>query len=138
MKQIADLITVPSDVSCARPPTKSQITDEHIAHLWQFMARFFGYRWLNSYGDSDNGTWLAGLCDVTPDQILRGIDVVRLSGKEWPPTLPEFRKMCVTPPVEPPKYYQRLGQKQDWDKVQKGWSKLNEQCRKFQAEHARK
>jgi len=56
---------------------------------------FFGYRWLNTYGESDNGVWLAGLCDVTPEKIVNGIDTCRLSGKEWPPTLPEFRKMCA-------------------------------------------
>lgn len=86
---------------------------------------FFGYRWVNSYGEADNGTWRAGLCDVTPEQIMRGIDVCRLSGRDWPPTLPEFRKMCVTPPTEPTKYH-RLERQPDWDKIQPKWSALSE------------
>jgi hypothetical protein len=96
---------------------KSEVTDEHIAYLWRCMVMFYGYRWLNSYGEADDGTWRAGLCDVTPDQILHGIDSLRLSGKEWPPTLPEFRKMCV--PVVVPyhvPHQRRLEQYVDWDK----------------------
>lgn len=65
------------------------------------MIMFFGYKWLNNYGEADNGIWLAGLRDLKPEQILRGIQACRDGGKEWPPTLPEFRKMCL-PPIVPP------------------------------------
>jgi len=86
---------------------------------------FYGYRWLNSYGASDDGTWLTSLHDLTPEQILNGINAVRLSGKEWPPTLPEFRRMCLPPKLPP--YLDggaavsenrrlRLAQPIDWDK----------------------
>jgi hypothetical protein len=94
MDQIKNLITQPVAESSTQQPKKSAITDEHIAHLWRFMVMFYGYRWLNSYGEADDGTWLTSLHDLTPDQILVGIDTCRLSGKEWPPTLPEFRAMC--------------------------------------------
>jgi hypothetical protein len=92
------------------------------------MVMFYGYRWLNSYGASDDGTWLACLKDVTPEQILHGIDTCRLSGKEWPPTLPEFRKMCV--PIVVPYHtpYKALEQTKDWDKLQRNWKKLVDMC----------
>ena len=61
---------------------------------------YFGYHWTNSYGESDNGAWLTGLHDLDPKDILEGINSVRLSGREWPPSLPQFRALCkpITPP----------------------------------------
>jgi hypothetical protein len=84
------------------------------------MSMFYGYAWVNSYGEADNGTWLAGLCDIEPEMILRGIECCRVAGKTWPPSLPEFRKMCL-PPIVPPYHvpYQsqrRLEKEIDWGK----------------------
>jgi len=85
------------------------LIEKHIAHLWGCMSMYFGYSWLNTYGEADNGTWLTGLHDIKPEQILAGIDACRKSGKQWPPTLPEFRKICM-PAIVPPYHcrYQRL------------------------------
>ena len=69
---------------------------------------YFGYHWTNSYGEADNGAWLTGLYDLAPEDILKGINLVRLSGREWPPSLPQFRTMCK--PIIPPYFdtYQKL------------------------------
>ena len=59
------------------------------------MAMVYGHRWVSSYGEADDGTWLAGLHDVTTDQIGSGLEKCRTSKEGWPPTLPEFRAMCL-------------------------------------------
>lgn len=59
------------------------------------MAMVYGHRWVSSYGEADDGTWLSGLHDVTTDQIGAGLEKCRTSKEGWPPTLPEFRAMCL-------------------------------------------
>ena len=36
--------------------------------------------------------WAAGLADVTPEQVRRGLNALT---SEWPPTLPEFKALCL-------------------------------------------
>lgn len=79
------------------------LTPRHIALLWERMAMIYGHRWTSSYGDKDDGTWLSGLADITPEQIGLGLEKCRTSGDEWPPTLPVFRARCL--PATPPSYH---------------------------------
>lgn len=83
------------------------------------MAKIYGHRWVSSYGETDDGTWLSGLYDVTPDQVRNGLEKLRVSAQGWPPTLPEFRSMCL-PPIIPPYHvpFSRLRFEKtiDWDK----------------------
>lgn len=55
----------------------------------------YGHKWVSSFGTSDDGTWLKGLCDIAPEKIGIGLEKCRTSGEAWPPTLPEFRAMCL-------------------------------------------
>lgn len=55
----------------------------------------YGHRWPSAYGLQDDGTWLTGLGDVTPKQVGIGLEKCRISAEPWPPTLPEFRAMCL-------------------------------------------
>lgn len=69
------------------------------------MAKMYGHRWVSSYGDADDGTWLTGLRDLSLAQIGAGITKClerrpRDGSEDWPPTLAEFRAMCL-PPVIP-------------------------------------
>ena len=74
------------------------LTDRHVERLWERMGKIYGHKWASSYGLCDDGTWLAGLHDVTPEQIGRGLEKCRISENAWPPTLPEFRAMCIAKP----------------------------------------
>ena len=58
------------------------------------MSMIFGHKWTSSYGDMDDGTWQTGLAGLDIHQIKHGLNVVKESGNEWPPSLPEFRAMC--------------------------------------------
>lgn len=71
------------------------LTAEHMRVLWERMVRIYGRKWVDNFGEIDDGTWLAGLFDVKPKQVMVGIDKCRTSSSPWPPTLPEFRAMCL-------------------------------------------
>jgi hypothetical protein len=65
------------------------------------MAMIYGHKWTSSYGEKDDGTWLKGLYDITPEQVGVGLEKCRTSDDEWPPTLPIFRYRCLPPKKEP-------------------------------------
>jgi hypothetical protein len=67
------------------------------------MTQIYGHRWLSSYGDSaDEGRlsetamiWKKGLRGVTSKQIAEGLAQCLEQGDPWPPSLPEFRLLCL-------------------------------------------
>ena len=63
------------------------------------MAEIYGHRWVSSYGDDPSGstgqTWAKGLAGLTGQQLAAGIAACIASAMDWPPTLPEFRRMCL-------------------------------------------
>lgn len=84
-----------------------KVTSAHIDALWQRMARIYGRKWTNNYGEVDDGTWLVGLRDIRPEDLDRAMGRCCLIDSPWPPTLPEFRAMCkaaagYVPPPRPP------------------------------------
>ena len=67
------------------------------------MAICFGHRWTSNYGEALNADknlteaaniWLNGLNDLSTDQIKAGLDQMLKDGEEWPPSMPQFVKMC--------------------------------------------
>ena len=71
------------------------------------MAICFGHRWTSNYGEALNNKneltdaaniWLNGLIDLSTDQIKHGLDVMLKAGDEWPPSMPQFVKMCKDQP----------------------------------------
>lgn len=62
----------------------------------------YGHRWRSNFGLADDGTWRKGLAGLTPQQI--GVGLVKClerrprdGDEDWPPTLNEFRAMCLPP-----------------------------------------
>jgi hypothetical protein len=78
------------------PETLSVLTDKHMYQLWARMGRIYGHKWVSSYGEKDDGTWKRGLMDLTPMQLAHGLGkCVTRTDSVWPPSLPEFRAMCL-------------------------------------------
>jgi len=71
--------------------------------LWIRMAEIYGHRWTSAYGDDPNQgaalTWAKGLERVSPAQLAHGLNTAITSADGWPPTLPEFRAMCLGVPT---------------------------------------
>lgn len=57
----------------------------------------FGEQWTRSFGEipDESGQWTQTLKEVSRRQIADGLDVVRKSGRKWPPAAPEFRAICL-------------------------------------------
>lgn len=73
-----------------------------IRRLWLRMAEIYGHKWTATYGaDAATGagsTWAKGLAGMDDSEFQAGIENCILSADPWPPTLPEFRAMCLNLP----------------------------------------
>lgn len=87
-----------------------------LRHLWSKLASIYGYRWVSAFGDSpereddqqpaghatltDTGAiWADGLAGISPHCIAAGVRRAVFSANGFPPTLPEFRAMCLGVPT---------------------------------------
>lgn len=65
--------------------------------VWQLMGSMYGHRWTSSFGDSvdPDRVWAATLAGLDETQIRYGMRQCVAQGHEWPPSAPEFRKLCT-------------------------------------------
>ena len=97
--------------SVAIGSTEPAIRQRAMRRLWERMAAIFGHRWTSSFGDSAEDsagtltvageTWRRGLIGLAEVQIGVGIEACITASEPWPPTLPEFRAMCLGVPSFP-------------------------------------
>lgn len=70
-----------------------------LAQLWAVMLATYGHRWESAYGRHPEGvtaaTWEAGLADIAAADIATAARNCLTFGDGWPPTLPEFRALCL-------------------------------------------
>jgi hypothetical protein len=121
MKQISELINLPknefdtllsANLDLTQTPRQGlameqSLKDKVIAlddrvmyRLWTRMGEIYGHRWVSSYGTLKDGayeTWKKALSDITPEQIANGLSACLTRNEGWPPSLPEFRNLCVPP-----------------------------------------
>ena len=71
------------------------LTEQHMAQLWARMVRIYLHRWTSGAGDADDGTWLTGLKGLTPERLAHGLRECITRTDPWPPSLPEFRGLCL-------------------------------------------
>lgn len=85
----------------------------------------YGKRFTDLWGATDPSAWLGywseQLAGYTAAEIACGLDA--LSKREWPPTLPEFKRLC-RPPLDPQAaYYEALEGVQARERGERGiWS----------------
>lgn len=81
------------------------LSDKVVGHIWARMLSIYGHKWASHLGVADDGTgaltdaaktWQKGLSGITVEQIKHGFDVLIFKSHEWPPSLPEFRKLCLS------------------------------------------
>lgn len=85
-------------LSTSRRPLRRDLIEQVSAH----MLHTYGKRFTDLWGATKPGAWvsywaeqLAGYSDAEIRRGLAGLD-----GREWPPTLPEFKRLC-RPPIDP-------------------------------------
>lgn len=80
-------------------PSPEPASERVMRQLWQRMAEIYGHKWVSAYGeDAGKGaglTWAKGLSGLGPQKIARGLEAALVSAEPWPPTLPEFRALCL-------------------------------------------
>ena len=74
-------------------------------NLWERMTHLYGHKFSAAFGEraaNPDGsltdvahTWAGGLRGITGAQLAAGLRTCIESGNEWPPSLPEFRAMCL-------------------------------------------
>lgn len=74
------------------------------------MQMDYGKKFTDQWGALNSAAmashWEYELDGYTPNEIQRGI--IAMENKDWPPTLPEFKKMCRPPVDAMPAYYEAL------------------------------
>ena len=76
-------------------PTVKPLSENTMELFWMRMTEIYGHKWVSNYGESDeSGTWAKGLADLSTDALKQGFKACMADGHEWPPSLPEFRKLC--------------------------------------------
>lgn len=79
-------------------------TMANMAKLWRRMVEIYGHRWTAVHGlsvDADGSsatTWAKGLSGITGQQLAAGLEACIVRADSWPPTLPEFRELCLSIP----------------------------------------
>lgn len=98
-------------------PTLTSAERRVLRKLWSKMTDIYGYRWASVFGDSPErdvvensagaapltgagSTWAEGLTGLSAQAIAAGVRRAVFSANGYPPTLPEFRAMCLgVPPL---------------------------------------
>ena len=86
-------------------------------HLWERMTHLYGHKFSAVFGERATRpdgsltdvahTWAGGLQGITGAQLAAGLRTCIASGDAWPPSLPEFRAMCL--PKRVPLCHQEAG-----------------------------
>ncbi|MBU2708849.1 hypothetical protein KCM76_22840 [Zooshikella marina] len=72
------------------------LTRADISELFVRMVDSYGQKWSSQFGVVDkNDTWLNGLNGLTQQQLAAGFERCIKLETVWPPTLPQFRKLCI-------------------------------------------
>jgi len=74
-----------------------------IKDIWLSMSAIYGNRWISGYGAQPNTLavqwWSEGLKGINENQIKTAIQACLKLDDEWPPSLPQFRKLCLAIPA---------------------------------------
>jgi hypothetical protein len=111
-KQLSTSINWPQDA----------IPKHWVESLFEKMLFEYGKKFSDQWGGADaEGLkihWATRLADLSGEELKRGVQA--LAGRDWPPTLPEFRKLC-RPPIEPmTAYYVAVSEIQARDRGEMG------------------
>lgn len=82
--------------------TSPQLPASWVEALFDRMLLNYGKKFTDQWGSADPDKlyahWARELSGFSRDELARG--VAALEARDWPPTLPEFKRMC-RPPIDP-------------------------------------
>ncbi len=76
------------------------MTSSVIDKLFAQLTVIYPYKFAGQFNDAAvlpiaKSEWGKGLRDLTQEQIERGLHLCRTCERDWPPSISEFRKMCL-------------------------------------------
>lgn len=96
-----------AELSTSRPPP---IRRSVIVKLQEHMRYSYGKKFTDQWDATKPELWVSFWCEqlagLTDAEIARG--VAALSGRDWPPTLPEFKRLCRPPLDQQAAFYEAL------------------------------
>jgi hypothetical protein len=88
--------------SISTPPQLRPLPESWVVTLFEKMLLDYGKKFTDQWGGADSNAliayWSASLAGFTGAELDRG--VAAMDSQEWPPTLPQFKRMC-RPPLDP-------------------------------------
>ena len=95
-----------------------------IERLFDRLSGMYGHRFTDMWAGIDPDTvietWAAGLAGFSLEELLAGFTAC--GSRDWPPTLPEFRKLCRPPPSYEAAFYEAADQIRRRDMGEDSWS----------------
>jgi hypothetical protein len=94
----------PADDPNPRPPMSSMARqpESRIETLWERMLAMYGHTWASQNGSKSTGitadTWAGVLNGLSAEQLAAGLHACAAEGREFPPSAPRFRAMCLGVP----------------------------------------
>lgn len=75
------------------------LAESLIRRVWLRMAEIYGHKWTSAFGDDAMAgageTWAKALRGLTTSQLALGIESCAEAIDPWPPTLPQFKALCL-------------------------------------------
>ena len=111
MEHVASHLPTKSSISSkpesrqAQPSSPRLQSQSSMDQLWRHMAQIYGHKWTSAYTANPAGaaaaTWSKGLSGLSGRQLADGLAACIATADPWPPTLPQFRMMCLgIPPFD--------------------------------------
>ena len=111
MQHVASHLPTKSSISskpesrAAEPVVPRPQSQNSMDQLWRHMSQIYGHKWTSAYTADPAGsaatTWSKGLSGLSGRQLADGLAACIASADQWPPTLPQFRMMCLgIPPFD--------------------------------------
>jgi hypothetical protein len=97
-------------LTLASSTSTEPLPESWVERLFERMLLDYGKKFSDQWGGADSDAliahWGRELAGYTGAEIKRGLDA--LSTREWPPTLPEFKKLCRRPLDATAAYYEAV------------------------------
>lgn len=97
-------------LTLASSTSTTALPEAWVERLFDRMLLEYGRKFTDQWGGADSDTliahWSRELAGYTGAELKRGLDA--LATREWPPTLPEFKKLCRRPLDSTTAYYEAV------------------------------
>ncbi len=117
-------MNAPLPPSAISPASRDALPDAWIERLFARFSAMYGSRFADLWGgcklDQVKAVWAEELAGYGGDELRRGVEACK--ARDWPPTLPEFLKLC-RPPVDFERaFYEAVDQLAKRDQGRDAWS----------------